>query len=189
MKNKRIETAWTIQSADVLESLLALYVLLPIAGALPGIASEGQPLVDSLWFGINLCGPLILLAGGLKGWFGKMRFGSFAVAFACVVALLGAFALQLGGFHRLIAGWILMTLYLAGLLVSLRRPWLWAIVGTTWSLFLLGTWSTVSTIGFITTETQQFSFFLPLQVLAFGLSLVVLFLHLRYRTSSDDDRS
>lgn len=188
MQTARKRSAWMVHGLDLLLSLLALFVLLPIAGALPSIASEGRPLIDSLWFTFNLGGPFILLAAGLKGWIGEGRLHLFVLFYACVIGALGALLLQLGGLHSFIGGWILMTFYLAALLLSLHRSWLWDIAATGWCLLLLGIWSVTSTISFITNETQQFSFFLPLQILAFALSLVVLIVHLRYRNGISGDR-
>jgi hypothetical protein len=57
---------WFLPGLDVLTSLLALFGLLPLAGGLPGITSQGQPLADGLWFTLVLGGALVLLAGGTK---------------------------------------------------------------------------------------------------------------------------
>jgi len=62
MKTERGAGAWVLPSLDVLASLIALCGLLPIAGGLPGIATQGQPIIDGFWFTVNLRGALLIAA-------------------------------------------------------------------------------------------------------------------------------
>lgn len=181
MKNAHSAAAWILPSMDILTSLLALSALLPMAGGLPSIASEGRPFVDGIWFTVNLGGALLLLAGGIKLLLPRVRFDVFVFFYAGLIGILGTLRLQLGGFQRLVSGWLVMALCVAGLLLLLRSPLRWTMVGTMWCVLLLGVWAVGGVTSFLTTETQRLSLFLPLQVMAFVLTLVLLVLHLRYR--------
>jgi len=178
--------SWILPGLDVLIALLTLFVLLPIAGGLPGMASQGQPLIDGLWFTINLGGPMLLLAGGMNLLLRKVRLPLFVFFYAVLIASLGALRLQQTRFPLLVLGWLLMVVCVGGLLFSLRRPWLWAVAGTTWGVILLGIWSVGGVISFLSTETQQLSFYLPLQIVAFVFALVLLAVNLRRRESVAD---
>jgi hypothetical protein len=168
--------AWVLPIVDVLAALLALSGLLPIAGGLPGIASQGQPVMDSLWFTVNLGGALLLLAGGLKLLLRKGSLHLFILLYSVSIGVLGILRLQIAGFPHLISGWLLMAFFVAGLLLLLHRPWPWTVMGAVWCALLLGFWSIGGVISFLSTETQQLSFFLPLQIVAFLLTLVLLVL-------------
>ena len=182
MKSERNgAVSWILPSLDVLASLFALSGLLPIAGGLPGIASEGQPLVDGLWFTVNLGGALLLLAGGIKLLLRRTRVNVFVIVYVALIGVLGTLRLLPTGFGFLVGGWVLMAFCVGGLLLSLRRAWLWAITGAVWCVLLLGVWSVEGVISFISTETQRLSFFLPLHIVAFVFVLVLLVIHLRYR--------
>jgi len=74
---------------DILGSSVALIGLLPIAGGLPGIASQGQPLIDGIWFTINLGGALLMLAGGMKLLFRKVRLQVFVFFYTSSICVLG----------------------------------------------------------------------------------------------------
>jgi len=166
---------------DILASSLTLIGLLPIAGGLPGVASQGQPLTDGIWFTINLGGALLMLASGIKLFFRKTRLHLFVLLYTALILVLGTLRLHLVGFHLLIGGWLFMAFCVGGLLLLLTRPWLWAVVGTAWCVLLLGVWSVGGVISFLSTETQQLSFFLPLHIVAFVMTLVVLVLNIRFR--------
>src|SRR5215471_8160472 len=51
---------------DVIASCVVLFALLPFAGGLPAIASQGDVLPDTLWFTGSLGGAFLFLAGGAK---------------------------------------------------------------------------------------------------------------------------
>ena len=178
-----LSTTRILTVLDILGSSVALLGLLPIAGGLPGIASQGQPIIDGIWFAINLGGALLLLAGGIKLLLRQVRLHLFVLLYTASICLLGTLRLQLVGFHLLIGGWLLMGFCVGGLLLLLNRPWLWAVAGTAWCVLILGAWSVGGIITFLSTETQQLSFFLPLQIVAFVIALVLLVLHIRFRHS------
>ena len=177
---------WFLPSLDVLISLLALFGRLPVAGGLPGIASQGQPLIDGFWFTLNLGGALVLLAGGLKPMLRKAPLRTFALLYAASIGILGTLRLEVVGFHSLVPGWLLMTLCVGIVLLSLRRPRLWAAVGAIWCALLLGAWSVEGVTGFLTVETRQLSLFLPLQIAAFVFAVALLVAHLRRRHRATD---
>jgi hypothetical protein len=172
---------WFLPSLDVLISLLALFGLLLVAGGLPGVASHGQPLADAFWFTLNLGGALVLLAGGMKPIMRKAPLRTFALLYAAAVGILGTLRLEVTGFHFLVPGWLIMTLCVAVILLSLRRPQIWAALGAIWCALLLGAWSIEGVIGFLTVETRQLSLFLPLQTAAFVFAVALLVAHLRRR--------
>lgn len=178
--------SWILPSLDVVASLLALSGLLPIAGGLPGIASAGQPLIDGAWFTINLGGALLLLAGGMKLMLQRVQVNVFVLFYIALVAVFGTLRLQPAGFRFLIGGWVLMAFCIGGLLLWLRRAWLWATTGAIWCVLLLGVWSIGGVISFLSTETQQLSFFLPLHIAAFVFVLVLFVIHLRCRGNVAD---
>ncbi|MGC9945641.1 MAG: hypothetical protein ABSF64_04540 [Bryobacteraceae bacterium] len=170
---------WFLPGLHVLTSLLALFALLPLAGGLPGVGSQGQPLADGFWFTLILGGALALLAGGLKPLLRKVPMRLFALLYTASVGVLGTLRLLFAGFHFLVPGWLLMTLCIGGLLFSLRHPRLWVAVGAIWSALLLGACSAEGVIGFLTIDTRQLSSLLPLQIVAFVLVIVLLVAHLR----------
>jgi hypothetical protein len=186
MKSERGAGAWVLPSLDVLTSLIALRGLLPIAGGLPGIASQGQPIIDGFWFTVTLGGALLLLAGGVGLLLRRASLHRFALVYAAFIGVSGAVRLELVGFRILLVGWLLMALCVGGMLLALHRPWLWAVAGATWCVLLLGFLSVGGVISFLSIETSRLSPFLPLQIVAFVLALVVLVLHLRYRGSVVD---
>jgi hypothetical protein len=177
----QLNRARILSILDILASSLAFIGLLPIAGGLPGIASQGQPLTDGIWFTINLGGALLLLAGGTKLLLRKVPIRLFVLLYTALICVLGTLRLQLVGFHLLIGGWLVMAFCVGGLLLLLNRPWLWAVAGTAWCVLLLGVWSVGGVISFLSTETQRLSFFLPLQIVAFVITLVLLVLNIRVR--------
>lgn len=181
--NMELSETRILSVLDILGSSVALIGLLPIAGGLPGIASQGRPLIDGIWFTINLGGALLLLAGGIKLLLRQIRLHLFVLLYTALICVLGTLRLQLVGFHLLIGGWLLMAFCVGGLLLLLNRPWLWAVAGAAWCVLLLGVWSVSGVISFLSTETQRLSFFLPLQIAAFVLALVLLVLHVRFRHS------
>jgi hypothetical protein len=178
-----VQQGWILPSLDVTASLVALAGLLPMAGGLPGIASQGQPLMDSLWFTANLGGALLLLAGGMKLILRKIQSHTFVGCYAAFIGGLGTLRLEMAGYRLLIPGWLIMTLCVGGLLFSLRRAWLWVVVGSIWCLIVLGFWSVGGVISFLSTETQELSLFLPLQIAAVVFVLVLLVVHLKGRHS------
>jgi hypothetical protein len=169
----------------VVASLIALAALLPIAGGMPSLASGGQPLSDGVWFFANLGGPLLLLAGGLKKLLPRVSSPGFVIAYVVSVAVLGIARFAAVGFNRLVFGWALMALCLAGMLFMLRRSWIWVIVGALWSALLLGLWSVGGVLSYFAAAAPQFPFFLPLQVLACVMTLAVFFAYLLRRSSLD----
>jgi len=80
----------------------------------------------SLFF---LGGSLSLLAGGVKLLLRKVGLRQFVICYSALVGIVGVLRLQLVGFHFLIAGWLLMTFCVGGLLLSLHGPNIWAIAG------------------------------------------------------------
>jgi hypothetical protein len=182
MKNEHSSAAaWIVPSLDVLTSSVALYGLFPIAGGLPGIASQGQPIIDGIWFTVNLGGALLLLAGGIKLLLRKARLHLFVLIYAAFISMAGTLRFELVGSQFLVGGWLLMAFCIGGLLLALRSPWLWEIAGAAWCVLLLGAWSVGGIVSFLSIETRQLSFFLLMQVVAFILALVSLILHFRYR--------
>jgi hypothetical protein len=172
--------AWILPSLDILASLFAIFGLLPIAGGLPSIASQGQPIIDGIWFTVNMGGAFLLLAGGIKLLIPRVQAHLFAVVYAVCIGISGTIYLELANFHLLDGGWFLMALCVGVLLFMLRRPWFWAITGAVWCVLLLGLWSIGGIISFFATETQLLSLFLPFQIIAFVSALILLALHLRY---------
>jgi hypothetical protein len=74
-----------------------------------------------------------------------------------------------------------MALVVAGMLLLLRQPWLWGVVGGLWSGLLLGAWSSLALYAYFTTPTRIFSKFLMIQFLASVLAIVAALMNLRLR--------
>jgi hypothetical protein len=88
---------WILPALDVVASLVALSALLPMAGGMPAIASQGQPLADGAWFTIVLGGALLLLAGGLKLLLRQARLHLFVFLYACLNRHFGCLTIATSG--------------------------------------------------------------------------------------------
>jgi hypothetical protein len=166
---------------DIVASVGVLVGLLPLTGALPGIAVPAFPLANALWFTAGLGGAFLLLATGPKLLLGSTSSLLYAVVFAILVGAAGAARLHWAGFGNLIYDWLAMALVVGVMLLLFRGPSAWGIVGGLWSGLLLGAWSSVLLYGYFTTPTRLFSKVLPFQLAASVLAVVVALMHLRLR--------
>lgn len=166
---------------DVATSIVVLIGLLPLAGALPSIATPASPLADALWFTVMLSGAFLLLAAGPKLLLSSVPSPAYIALFASIVGLFGAIRLHSTRFDRLISGWLIMSVITAVILLLLRRSWIWGLVGGLWSGLLLGGWSAVGVYSYVTTPTRVFSRLLPVQLLGCFLAIVVAVWHFRIR--------
>ena len=167
---------------DIVAALVVLVGLLPATGALPGIADPAFPLANAVWFTAGLGGAFLLLATGPKLLLGGTSSLLYAVGFAALIGAAGALRFQSTGFKNLTLDWLVMALVVAGMLLLLRRPWLWGVVGGLWSGLLLGAWSSLALYSYFTTPTRLFSKFLLIQFLGSVLAIVVALMNLRLRT-------
>jgi hypothetical protein len=166
---------------DIVAALAVLIGLFPATGALPGIANPAFPLANAVWFTAGLGGAFLLLATGPRLLIGETSSLLYAVGFAALIGVAGALHFQSTGFGHLILDWLAMALVVAGLLLLLRRPWLWGVVGGLWSGVLLGAWSSLALYSYFTTPARLFSKFLLIQFLASVLAIVVALMNLRLR--------
>ena len=77
-----------------------------------------------------------------------------------------------------------MTLIMAVMLLVLRRPWVWGLVGGLWGGLLLEAWSCVGVYSYVTTPTRIFSKLLPVQLAAGLLAIIVALMHLHLRSKT-----
>jgi hypothetical protein len=166
---------------DIVASVGVLVGLLPLTGALPGIADPAFPLANALWFTCGLGGAFLLLATGPRLLLQGPSSLLYVVAFAVLLGVGGAARLHWAGFGNLIYDWLAMALVVGVMLLLLRGPAAWGIVGGLWSGLLLGAWSGVLLYGYFTTPTRLFSKLLPFQLAASILAVVVALMHLRLR--------
>lgn len=166
---------------DIVAALAVLVGLLPATGALPGIADPAFPLANALWFTGGLGGAFLLLATGPKLLLGGTSSVLYALGFAALIGAAGALRFQSTGFRNLTLDWLVMALVVAGMLLLLRKPWLWGVVGGLWSGLLLGGWSSLALYAYFTTPTRIFSKFLLIQFLASVLAIVAALMNLRLR--------
>jgi hypothetical protein len=166
---------------DIVAALAVLVGLLPATGALPGIADPAFPLANALWFTGGLGGAFLLLATGPKQLLGGTSSVLYALGFATLIGAAGALRFQSTGFRNLTLDWLVMALVVAGMLLLLRQPWLWGVVGGLWSGLLLGAWSSLALYAYFTTPTRIFSKFLLIQFLASVLAIVAALMNLRLR--------
>lgn len=166
---------------DVVVAIGLLVGLLPVTGALPGIADPAFPLANVLWFTGGLGGAFLLLAAGPKLFLGGTSSLLYITVYAVLLGIAGTLRLYSAGFRNLVFDWLLMALLVAVLLLVLKRPWVWGLVGGIWGGLLLGAWSGIGVYSYLTTPTRVFSKLLPFQVLASILAIVVALMHLRLR--------
>jgi len=171
---------------DVIASCVVLFALLPFAGGLPAIASQGDVLPDTLWFTGSLGGAFLFLAGGAKLLFPSVPLRWFVTAYVPAIVFLGMLRFQPLSLHWVFPGWIVMAILVGVFLTVLRRPWLWVTAGAGWCVLLLGFLSVMNIRSFLTTETQQFSLFIALMPITCLLVLVLLVFHFRYRNTMAD---
>jgi hypothetical protein len=166
---------------DLVAAVCVLVGLLPLTGALPGIADPAFPLANALWFTCGLGGAFLLLATGPRLLLQGPSSLLYVVAFAVLLGTAGAARLHWAGFGNLIFDWLAMALVVGGMLLLLRGPAAWGIVGGLWSGLLLGAWSGIGLYGYFTIPTRLFSKVLPFQLAASILAVVVAVMHLRLR--------
>jgi len=170
-----------LPALDIIAAVAVLACLLPATGAIPGIADPAFPLANAGWFTGGLGGAFLLLATGPRLLLGETSSLLYAIGFATLIGVAGALRFQSTGFANLILDWVAMALAIAGLLLVLRRPWLWGAVGGLWSGFLLGAWSVMAFYSYFTTPTRLFSKFLLVQFLASAFAIFVALMNLRLR--------
>lgn len=166
---------------NIVAALAVLVGLLPATGALPGIADPAFPLANALWFTGGLGGAFLLLAAGPKLLLGGTSSVLYVLGFAALIGAAGALRFQSTGFRNLTLDWLVMALVVAGMMLLLRQPWLWGVVGGLWSGLLLGGWSSLALYAYFTTPTRIFSKFLLIQFLASVLAIVAALMNLRLR--------
>lgn len=166
---------------DLVASVVALIGLLPIAGGLPSIAAPAIPFGNAIFFTAILGGALLLLASGPKMVIPTTFSRWYVLVYTALVAAMGAARLLWTGFPNLVAGWLVMAGCIGGLLLILRRFWIWAVVGGIWNSLLLGTFSYFEILSYLSTPTQQFSYLLPVHLFGCVFAALVGFLNLRFR--------
>ena len=167
---------------DIVAALVVLVGLLPATGALPGIADPAFPFANAVWFTAGLGGAFLLLAAGPRLLLGGISTLLYAAGFAALVGVAGALRFQSTGFRNLILDWLAMALIVGGMLLLLRRPWLWGLVGGLWSGVFLGAWSALAVYSYFMTPTRLFSKFLLIQFLGSVLAIVAALMNLRQRS-------
>ena len=165
----------------VVAAILALVGLLPVAGGLPAIASPAMFSADAIWFTVNLAGPLLLLAAGLRALFPQPSQFVYVAVFVALLTVLGEMRLLLAGFHRLTLGWLVMGVCVGILLLILQRVWIWSLAGGILSGLLLGFWSYGGIVSYTSASAPQFPVLLPIQIIGCLLALTVSSLYLRLR--------
>lgn len=163
---------------DLVAAVCVLMGLLPLTGALPGIADPAFPLANALWFTSGLGGAFLLLATGPKLLLGAMPSLPYVAVFAVLLGTAGAIHLYSSGFRSLVYDWLVMALVVGILLLVLRGPSAWGLVGGLWSGLLLGAWSGIGLYSYFTTPTRIFSKLLPFQLAASILAVIVALMHL-----------
>lgn len=181
MSDPRLKTSWVFPMLDVGVALLSLVWLIPISGALPAIAAPAFPFADALWLIENLAGSLLLLAVGPRMLLSGTPSGWYVGGYTALLIVLGELNLWRGGGLRILGvGWLLMALFVGGMLLLLRRFWLWGLVGGFWIGLALGFWSYGGIVGFLS-DSSTFPAFLPLLMIGCPAAIVVGLLHLRFR--------
>ncbi len=84
---------------DLVASAGVLVGLLPLTGALPGIADPAFPLANALWFTAGLWGAFLLLATGPKLLLGGISSLLYVLIFAILLGAAGAIHLYSAGFR------------------------------------------------------------------------------------------
>ncbi len=181
MIDTKSSSSWALPILDVGIAVLVLVGLLPVTGALAGIASPAFPLADVLWLIANLAGALLLLAVGPRMLMPAVPSGLYVGGYTTLLVVVGGVRLWLTGFHSLAVAWLLMALCVGGLLLVIRRFWLWALIGGLWSGILLGIWSYGGVVSYLSAAAPQFPIFLLFQVTGSVAAIIVGLLHLRLR--------
>ena len=138
------------------------------------MADPGGIFADTAWFMFNLGGPLLLLAGGLKGFVPAINDGKFIALYCFLVALFGSARLQLADFRSLVGGWVCLAIAVSILLLLLKRPTRWITVGAVWCVLVLGAWSYGGVLSYLSAAAPQLPAFLGFQMLGCILALAIL---------------
>ena len=155
--------------------------MLPMAGGLPSIAPPAVPFSDAIWFTVNLAGPALLLAAGLRLVLRRMSWYLYLSGYTLLLLIAGELRLFATGFHQLALGWLVMALCIALLLLLFRRVWVWGVVGGLWSGLLLGVWVIGGITAYSSATTVLFPTLLAIQITGAITAPVVGVLHFRLR--------
>jgi F0F1-type ATP synthase assembly protein I len=133
MHLRRIAPVITIAAAVV-----GFCGLLPLAFALPGIATPLFRLAITITFLLWLGGPLILLAAGIRDLAKRSSKLLFLIVFTLLLFAAGILLFWRLPRHGFLLDWVMMSLAIVTILALVKHVWLWAVVGGAWSAALLG---------------------------------------------------
>ncbi len=118
-------------------SVLGTIALVPLAFSLPTMTTPLFPLASALWLVCCLGGPLLLLSSGLRLIIQGISRLVFWVVYAVFLVGVG-FVLFLNlPRHGLLLNWVVMTMGVCAIGLTLRSVWLCAAVGGTWQGVIL----------------------------------------------------
>lgn len=164
--------------ADVVIGTAALLALLPVTGALAGLAG-GTHLSDAVWFLINLGGPLIVIGSGIYGFVLHIKKALFTLAYTLLVTAGGLINLKVTGFDRLMLGWSLCAIAVGALMLAVKSRRACTITGVVWSLCLLGMWCYGGVVSSLRHGSTAFVMRTALLIASLLAMLMLMLVHLR----------
>jgi len=123
--------------------------LSPLAFGMAGMATPLFPFAGSMFLLVILGGPLLLLASGVYTAAARVSKPWFLVSFTVFLVIAGFALFWKVPAHGVLLDWTVMSIVIALIAASLRRSWLWALVGGTWTGALLGSVSVQTAIEFL----------------------------------------
>ena len=112
---------------------VGIYLLLPLALAMPAISTPLFPLATSLYFLVMLGGPLLMFASGLRQVITGISRKWFLAAFAALLVAAGGGLFERFLREEILFDWLAMSLLITLVAALLRRNWLWGVVGGVWT--------------------------------------------------------
>jgi hypothetical protein len=139
-------------------------ILIRAAFGMAGIA-------NALFFSAVLGGPLLLLSSGLELMAAKVRRTWFLFLFLGLLICAGLFLFWTLPGHGVLLDWIVMSVVVTLLAGILRRSWLCAVVGGTWTGALLGFGAIATSAQYLSPSAGGFPTWTP--IMFFGSLLAI----------------
>ena len=180
---------YLLAALAITASAIGTLILSRVAFGMPGIATPLFPFGNALSFSAVLGGPLLLLASGLGLITASLRRLWFLFGFLGILICAGFLLFWRLPRHGLLPDWIALNVVITLLAGLLRRTWLCAVVGGTWTGALLGFGVITTTAKYLSPSPSGFPMWTPIMLLGCLLAIGTAILALVRRNDPDTLRA